>query len=204
MELTCRATLASYPSLSAAHGGQTITTLGSSTPSGSSTRNATQPGPSSLTHPHPSHHSTRASLSDDRPDVKPADPGLRAPRGYDRRVLEHLPRTLLRAEGAAIAIVAVTLYLHAGYRGGSCSSSCSCPTSSMLGYVVGPSVGAIAYDLAHTIDRSVAPRDDRRAAGGDLAVELALIWLVHIGVDRAVGYGLKYPGGFKETHLQRV
>ena len=35
-------------------------------------------------------------------------------------------------------------------------------------------------------------------------VELALIWLVHIGVDRAVGYGLKYPGGFRETHLQRV
>jgi len=33
---------------------------------------------------------------------------------------------------------------------------------------------------------------------------LALIWLTHIGVDRAVGYGLKYPSGFKETHLQRV
>ena len=24
------------------------------------------------------------------------------------------------------------------------------------------------------------------------------------GVDRAIGYGLKYPTGFKNTHLQRV
>jgi hypothetical protein len=27
---------------------------------------------------------------------------------------------------------------------------------------------------------------------------------VHIGIDRAIGYGLKYPTGFKDTHLQRV
>jgi hypothetical protein len=39
-------------------------------------------------------------------------------------------------------------------------------------------------------------------AGADLAVQLALIWITHIGVDRAVGYGLKYPSSFKETHLQ--
>ena len=38
----------------------------------------------------------------------------------------------------------------------------------------------------------------------DTALKLALIWLTHIGVDRAVGYGLKYPSGFKDTHLQRV
>lgn len=38
----------------------------------------------------------------------------------------------------------------------------------------------------------------------ETAVRLGLIWLTHIGVDRAVGYGLKYPTGFKDTHLQRV
>ena len=41
-------------------------------------------------------------------------------------------------------------------------------------------------------------------ADGDAAVAVALIWLTHIGVDRAIGYGLKYPTGFKDTHLQRV
>ena len=39
---------------------------------------------------------------------------------------------------------------------------------------------------------------------GDVAVQLALIWLAHIGADRALGYGLKYPTGFKDSHLQRV
>jgi len=33
---------------------------------------------------------------------------------------------------------------------------------------------------------------------------VGLIWLVHIGADRLLGYGLKYPTGFKDTHLQRV
>jgi hypothetical protein len=36
------------------------------------------------------------------------------------------------------------------------------------------------------------------------ALQLALIWLTHIGVDRFIGYGLKYPTDFKDTHLQRV
>ena len=33
------------------------------------------------------------------------------------------------------------------------------------------------------------------------SVWVALVWAAHIGVDRAVGYGLKYPTGFKHTHL---
>jgi hypothetical protein len=41
-------------------------------------------------------------------------------------------------------------------------------------------------------------------ADADLAVQLALIWLAHIGVDRLLGYGLKYPDRFRETHLQRL
>jgi hypothetical protein len=41
-------------------------------------------------------------------------------------------------------------------------------------------------------------------AGVDVAVQLAPIWMAYIGVDRAVGYGLKYRTSFKETHLQRL
>lgn len=37
-----------------------------------------------------------------------------------------------------------------------------------------------------------------------IARAVALIWLLHIGFDRAIGYGLKYPSSFKETHLGRV
>jgi Domain of unknown function (DUF4260) len=34
--------------------------------------------------------------------------------------------------------------------------------------------------------------------------QVGLIWLAHIGIDRVLGYGLKYPTGFKDTHLSRV
>ena len=40
--------------------------------------------------------------------------------------------------------------------------------------------------------------------GSGLAVQLALIWLSHIGGDRLLGYGLKYSTAFKDTHLDRV
>jgi hypothetical protein len=41
-------------------------------------------------------------------------------------------------------------------------------------------------------------------AGSPFAVSVALVWFAHIGMDRLMGYGLKYPTGFKDTHLQRV
>ena len=41
-------------------------------------------------------------------------------------------------------------------------------------------------------------------ADSERAAQVALIWLAHIGMDRLLGYGLKYPTAFKDTHLQRV
>jgi Domain of unknown function (DUF4260) len=36
-------------------------------------------------------------------------------------------------------------------------------------------------------------------------VQVALIWLAHIGIDRAVGLGFKYADAdFQDTHLGRV
>jgi len=40
--------------------------------------------------------------------------------------------------------------------------------------------------------------------GDSLAVQIALAWLAHIGIDRALGFGLKYSTAFDDTHLQRV
>jgi hypothetical protein len=31
-----------------------------------------------------------------------------------------------------------------------------------------------------------------------------LIWTSHIGLDRLLGFGLKYPTRFNDTHLQRT
>jgi hypothetical protein len=74
----------------------------------------------------------------------------------------------------------------------------------MVAYVAGPRVGATAYDLVHTYTLPVVLGAAGVVADADAAIAVALIWLTHIGVDRAIGYGLKYPSGFKDTHLQRV
>jgi hypothetical protein len=40
--------------------------------------------------------------------------------------------------------------------------------------------------------------------GSPALLPYALIWINHIAVDRLLGYGLKYPAGFKFTHLGKL
>lgn len=78
------------------------------------------------------------------------------------------------------------------------------PDVSMLGYLGGPRVGAVLYNLAHTY---AAPALLATLALIRLEPELvaaALIWTAHIGLDRALGFGLKLPTGFRDTHLGRL
>ena len=77
------------------------------------------------------------------------------------------------------------------------------PDLSFFAYLAGPRIGAAGYNLAHAF---VLPEVllAFAAVGSALALDLALIWGAHIALDRAIGYGLKYPEGFKETHLGRL
>ena len=68
----------------------------------------------------------------------------------------------------------------------------------------GERVGAAVYDAAHTYALPILLGLAGVLADAEVAKTLALIWLAHIGADRAIGYGLKYPTDFNETHLQRV
>lgn len=117
---------------------------------------------------------------------------------------DRIPRSLLHVEGAVVAVAAVALYFHLGYPWWLLVVLALAPDLSMIGYVGGPVIGAIAYDLAHTYAVPVILGTIGVLADGDLAVQVALIWIAHIGVDRALGYGLKYRSGFEDTHLQQV
>jgi hypothetical protein len=78
------------------------------------------------------------------------------------------------------------------------------PDVSMVGYLRGPHLGAITYNLVHNwlVGGLVL------GAGWFLAVPwlgLAGAALVaHTGGDRLLGYGLKYPTSFQDTHLGRI
>jgi hypothetical protein len=119
-------------------------------------------------------------------------------------MVDRLPRVLLHAEGLAAAVAAIVLYFNADYPWWLLVLLVLTPDLAMVGYLGGRIVGAAAYDVAHTYSLPIVLAAIGVVAGAEIAVQLGLIWITHIGVDRAIGYGMKYPSGFKDTHLQRV
>jgi len=78
------------------------------------------------------------------------------------------------------------------------------PDLSFAAYLGGPKAGAIVYNAAHSYLGPVALMTVGFAMAAPLILSLAMIWLAHIGIDRALGYGLKYSEGFSFTHLGRI
>jgi hypothetical protein len=78
------------------------------------------------------------------------------------------------------------------------------PDLSFIAYLSNPKSGAIIYNAAHSYMAPVALLTTGFAIGEPLVLSIAMIWLAHIGIDRALGYGLKYQAGFGFTHLGRI
>jgi len=78
------------------------------------------------------------------------------------------------------------------------------PDLSFAGYLAGPRVGAVAYNLAHTYASPAVLAGLGWMLATSLLPTLALLWAAHIGFDRMLGYGLKLPTGFHDTHLGRI
>jgi Domain of unknown function (DUF4260) len=114
------------------------------------------------------------------------------------------PTVLLRAEGAGLAVVALVAYALVGAGWWLFAALLLAPDLSMLGYLAGPRVGARIYNAAHTTLGPLALGVVGVLAGHEVALSLSLIWLAHIGFDRAIGYGLKYPDRFQHTHLGTI
>ncbi|HEX2345045.1 MAG TPA: DUF4260 domain-containing protein [Gaiellaceae bacterium] len=119
-------------------------------------------------------------------------------------MLEHLPRRLLHLEGLAVLTGAIVLYFDASYGWLLLLVLFLAPDLSMMGYLGGPRIGALTYDVVHTYTLPIALGVAGILGESSLATQIALIWVAHIGLDRLLGYGLKYPTAFRDTHLQRV
>jgi len=78
------------------------------------------------------------------------------------------------------------------------------PDLSFIAYLSDPRTGAIVYNAAHSYMAPVALLTTGFAVAEPLVLSIAMIWLAHIGIDRALGYGLKYSAGFGFTHLGRI
>jgi hypothetical protein len=111
------------------------------------------------------------------------------------------PNRFLRVEGVAAFVGGVGAFLALDGPIWLLALLALAPDLSMLAYLAGPRVGALGYNLAHTYTLPVALGGAGLWAGPETAVLVAAVWVAHIGADRAIGYGLKYESGFRDTHL---
>ena len=120
------------------------------------------------------------------------------------------PRIMLRVEGLAILLIATLAFVELD---GSSALSLRwwwlapiffAPDLSMLGYVLGPRIGSVLYNAAHNYAAPLVIGAFAFHSLDRASFALCLLWIAHIGFDRALGYGLKYASGFSDTHLGRI
>lgn len=111
------------------------------------------------------------------------------------------PRTFLRIEGLAALGIALGGYFTVDGTIWLLVILALAPDLSMVGYLTGPRLGSLSYNIAHTYTLPLALGSLGFWADIRMALLVALIWAGHIGADRLVGYGLKFQSGFKNTHL---
>jgi hypothetical protein len=117
--------------------------------------------------------------------------------------VEGMPRLLLRIEGAALALAAVFMFHRLGGNWW-WFALILVPDIGLAAYLIGTRPGAIAYNALH-----ITPVPLVLVGLGFLLpsfdlIQIALVWAAHIGIDRALGLGLKYGAGFGFTHLGRI
>lgn len=110
-------------------------------------------------------------------------------------------RTVLRAEGMVVLAAATALYFLTGGAWWLFAVLLFVPDLSFFAYGAGNRVGAVVYNMAHTYIVPLLLGLASIVQESELAQHIALIHFAHIGLDRALGYGLKYASGFKHTHL---
>lgn len=114
------------------------------------------------------------------------------------------PKVLLHLEGLALFVGALAFYAYTGGNPWLFALLLLAPDLSMVGYLRNVQLGSFMYNSVHNTVLPTLLGLVALATGWGLGVQLALIWLAHIGMDRTVGYGLKYATTFRDTHLNRV
>jgi hypothetical protein len=111
-------------------------------------------------------------------------------------------RVWLRLEGIVTFLLAISLYAQDDGSWLLFAALFFVPDISFAGYLAGVRVGAAIYNAAHSYVGPLVLAATMLSLGR--GVTLALVWAAHIGFDRALGYGLKYPTAFGDTHLGRI
>jgi hypothetical protein len=110
-------------------------------------------------------------------------------------------RNLLRVEGLVVFAAAIAAFVVTGGNWWLFAVLILAPDLAFLAAAAGEKAMARAYNIAHTYTAPAVLAGVGLVAGWTLAVSIAIIWIAHIGIDRALGYGLKYERVAQATHL---
>ena len=113
-------------------------------------------------------------------------------------------RGWLRLEGAAAFVAGLVLY---GWLGGSwlvVLPLLLVPDLSAIGYLGGPRLGAFTYNVVHNWALGLGVLGLAVAIDSVPLAIAGAVLIAHVGMDRAVGYGLKLSTSFHDTHLGRM
>jgi hypothetical protein len=114
------------------------------------------------------------------------------------------PALLLRVEEACLLLAAVLVYSHSHYSWLLFVLAFLAPDLFMLGYCFNVRIGSALYNLGHFLVLPLALFAFAYGMRRPWLMAIAIIWFSHIAFDRMLGYGLKYPTHFKDTHLQHL
>ena len=114
------------------------------------------------------------------------------------------PITLQRLEGGVMLVLALLVYWKLAGAWLLLIVLILAPDLFMLGYLRGPRPGAAVYNLGHTYLLPGILAVAGILGNATLAIDIALIWFGHIAANRLLGYGLKLPTSFQDTHLGRI
>jgi hypothetical protein len=118
--------------------------------------------------------------------------------------LDHQPVLIQRLESGFIAAASLYFYLHLHFSWVWFIILLLTPDLFMVGYMSGSVLGAKLYNLGHNYGVPAVLLLIGAGTGTRLLLAAGLIWAAHVGMDRALGYGLKFGTGFKDTHLGRL
>lgn len=110
-------------------------------------------------------------------------------------------RSILRLEGLCVLIAALLAYSKLGFGWGTFAIFFLTPDISFLGYLAGPRIGAVSYNIAHSYIGAITCLVAGFLLPEPMLLCAGVIWSAHIGFDRTLDYGLKYSAGFGFTHL---
>jgi Domain of unknown function (DUF4260) len=105
-------------------------------------------------------------------------------------------------EGLAVAALSALLYTRTSESWWLFAALWLVPDLSFAAYLAGPRWGSYGYNALHAYLLPAVLAGAALCLHSNMALGVAVIWFNHIGVDRFLGYGLKYPSAFGHTHLK--